>query len=374
MIKTKTKVAKCDLNGNVVKTFNTQVDAAIDANVHKKTMGKYCKNKDIALNGYKYYIFEIKFEVPDEVDETIKNFKCPYCDKKFPTYNGICKHVIKAKSHGDISKEKLLADYKYNGKRPLCACGCGKETKIMYAHDIHFGDFLQGHYSRVHNNWGNNENAMKNSAETRRKRFKSGEIITWNKGKTWKETYTKEQIESLNLMYNKERNKKISDKLKNVPKSKEHTEKNRKIKRDPIARSKQSKVMHDRIANGSFSPSSKEEKDFAVKYLDPLNIKYQTQKYIKEIEQYCDFYFESLNLYIEFDGDFWHSNPIKYPNGPVYKYQINKVEKDRIKNEWCKKNGIKLIRIWENDFKKNPEIVLDKLKFLTENHETAIEK
>lgn len=293
----------------------------------------------------------------------MENFKCPYCEKIFSSYNGLTKHVIRFKKHGEISREKLLSDYKYNGVRPTCACGCGEETKISYQDGAHFNELIQGHYSRIHNNWGHNAKALENSAETRRERFKSGEIVQWNKGKTWEETYDDEQINKLLESYeNPERNKKISKAFKDIPKSEEHAEKIREHKRRPEIRKFYSKILMERIKNQEFSLSSKAENDFAIKYLDILDIQYETQKYIKEIKQYVDFYIPEKDIYIEFDGDYYHTNPRKYPDGPINEMQKKRLEKDEVKNDWMSRNNKKLIRIWESDARDNEELVLELLK------------
>ena len=55
-----------------------------------------------------------------------------------------------------------------------------------------------------------------------------------------------------------------------------------------------------------------------------------------------DFYLPKYNCCIEIDG-IQHYKPIEYFGGEyTYKYQV---EKDNIKNEYCKQNNIKLIRI-----------------------------
>jgi hypothetical protein len=47
-----------------------------------------------------------------------------------------------------------------------------------------FRDYIHGHQSRIHNNWGHNPIAIEKSSETRRKQFESGERTVWSKGKT----------------------------------------------------------------------------------------------------------------------------------------------------------------------------------------------
>jgi very-short-patch-repair endonuclease/uncharacterized Zn-finger protein len=359
MDKIKRKVVKCDLSGNIVSEFNTLVEAGIEIGVTKHTIFKCCKNQKKIVNEHTYHYVEII----ENTIEIIKPIKCPYCDRTFDSYNGLCKHIIKGKMHGEISKEKLLSDYKYDGKRPICACGCGNETEIGYIGGTHFNEMIKGHYSMMHNNWGHNQKAIDNSAKTRRSRFKSGEIEQWNKGKNWDETYNQEQKDSLLEVYKDPiRNKKISEGLTGVPKSPEHAEKIRITKRTPEARENQRNILMSRINNQSFKISSKAEDDFSINFLDELNIVYERQKYIKDIKQYCDFYIPNNKAFIEFDGDYYHCNPVKFPNGPINEMQEKKIEKDKIKNKWMSDNHKTIIHIWENDAKNNKELVLKLLE------------
>ena len=65
----------------------------------------------------------------------------------------------------------------------MCKCGCGQQVKWS-AGLKSFRKYIHGHQSRVHNNWGHNPKAIRNSSETRRKQFASGERIIWCKGRT----------------------------------------------------------------------------------------------------------------------------------------------------------------------------------------------
>ena len=287
------------------------------------------------------------------------NYKCPYCERRFKTYNGLCKHVIREKAHGDISKEKLLTDFKYGGIRPICKCGCGAYTSIDPNGETHFCDYVFGHAIRVHNNWGHNEKAKEKSAETRRRQYKDGSRIQWNKGKTWEETYTPEQIKNLHSeIHTEERGMKIRMKLLGVPKSDEQRKKMREIFNTEKYKTMFSERMKYRLDNNLFSISSSGETEFINEFIKPLGVEYQEQYYLKEIHQYCDIYIPSKNLIIEYDGDFWHCNPNKYPDGPKYEYQVKHIEKGNIKNQYCNDNNINILRIWESDAKNNKDYVV----------------
>jgi len=75
-----------------------------------------------------------------------------------------------------------------------------------------------------------------------------------------------------------------------------------------------------------------------------------------------DFYIKgnNISIVIEFYGDYWHKNPVKYD------------ETEEVKRVWEKdKNRVNLLKenfncdchvIWERDFKKNKQVVLNKFK------------
>lgn len=247
-------------------------------------------------------------------------FKCPYCETVINGYNHLCKHVFK--EHSGISREQILIDTKYGGVRPTCKCGCGEYTNISYEGGAHFVEYKRGHISRIHNNWGHNPKAVENSAKTRRERFGDGGIIAWNKGKKWEECYDEETIERL---------------------------------RDGIK-----KTIAKTINSGDFKISSNLETIFIDEFIKPLGIEYKRQLHLKDINQFCDIYIPSKNLVIECDGDFWHANPNYYPT-PKYQRQIDKIERDKIKDNYLKEHGYKLLRFWEDDILNDKEMVRTKL-------------
>jgi hypothetical protein len=219
------EVIKYDADGNEVARYKSVMEAASKDKILYDRINKCIKGKRKDVDGY---TFKYSGALTNKVDHIGIGlpFKCPYCERAFETYNGLAQHIVKQKSHGNISSEQLLADYAYNGVRPKCKCGCGQYTEINHEAELQFRDFCRGHQARVNNNWGNNPIAVQHSSDTRRKQYKSGERIQWNKGKTWEETYTPEQITELMKQYDDtERNAKISNAFKGVPKSPEHAEK-----------------------------------------------------------------------------------------------------------------------------------------------------
>ena len=342
-------------DGKQIDIFESAQDAADAIASTKQQISKCCNGK---LKSVKGYTFEYTGEVTNKQEDK-GEFHCPYCERHFETYNGLCKHVFSDKlPHGEITQEKLLADFKYNGVRPTCKCGCGECTEVSYEGGIHFNEYIKGHQSRIHNNWGHNENAKLKSAETRRIQYKTGERVQWNKGKPWKETYSEEKIEELIKQYsNEDRNNKISAALKGVPKSEEHAEKCRENGRSEKSIIANREKIYRMLTEGEFSLSSEIEKEFIQKCIEPLGVEYKTQHYLKDLHHFCDVYIPEKNMIIEFQGDYWHGNPKKYEKEELSSFQLKKVEKDEILREYCKNNNIPLIEVWESDYNRDSENV-----------------
>jgi very-short-patch-repair endonuclease len=269
-------------------------------------------------------------------------FSCPSCNKEFTTWNGLAKHT--SRNHSLSGKELVMKYYKMLDI-PKCKCGCGTECTFDKGHSK-FREYTKGHLARTNGGFYSKKGGDK-SAETRRVRFKSGEIIQWNKGKS----YTPEQLKSFQEAAIKpERRKKISDGLKGKPKSPEHIN-NLRLSRIKWMSENQTKY------------ESKLETEFKT-ILDALQIKYNQQYPVK---YYCyDFNIQDTNILIETDGDWWHCNPNK---GfiPLYESQIHTVAHDKVKNEWAEKNGYQLIRFWEDDVMNNRSYIIQKLLDLKSN-------
>ena len=84
-----------------------------------------------------------------------------------------------------------------------------------------------------------------------------------------------------------------------------------------------------------------------------------------------DIVYVSKKIVIFLDGDFWHGyNWKKLGKVPPRKYWQKKIQKniDRAKkyNKMLKKDGWKVIRIWEHEVKRNSEKCVDNVKQIFE--------
>ena len=89
----------------------------------------------------------------------------------------------------------------------------------------------------------------------------------------------------------------------------------------------------------------------------------------------CDIYIPSLNLIIEYNGDYWHCNPKKYNsdyfNKKKGKYAWEIWEYDKNKLELIKNYDYNLEVIWEDDLKNNDKIIKHIIKkYVTNNIST----
>jgi hypothetical protein len=75
---------------------------------------------------------------------------------------------------------------------------------------------------------------------------------------------------------------------------------------------------------------------------------------------------------IEFNGDYWHANPAIYESSWVNKNSNLTAEEiwkyDRDKNRFAENMGYSVFVVWENDYRKNKDEIINKcLEFLNEN-------
>lgn len=93
---------------------------------------------------------------------------------------------------------------------------------------------------------------------------------------------------------------------------------------------------------------------FIYNYLESRNIKFEREFYCNELFNketgnllFIDFFLPDYNVAIEIDG-IQHFKPVN-GRGELLSQKI----RDRIKNGFCKKNGVKLIRLRYNELKGN---------------------
>lgn len=289
-------------------------------------------------------------------------YVCKECNLEFKSLWGLSSHSVQKHK---LKPEDLYVKYELNDQKPTCACGCGEVPKFLGIRKG-FRDYILGHASRIHNNWGHNPEVIKKSHETQKKQHQNGELTVWNKG------LTKDIDERLNygekISLNKERSEKISKKSKEAWKNDEYRKKILSTLNKGMLnywskeenREKRKLDMSVYIQKHQYNNKTLLELKFED-ILNDLNVVFISQHTVCGYN--FDYYIPDKNLLIEVDGDFWHCNPKKYPEGPKYRSQLITLENDKKKNLLCERiKDIKLLRFWEKDINENPEWVIEELK------------
>jgi DNA mismatch endonuclease (patch repair protein) len=129
-----------------------------------------------------------------------------------------------------------------------------------------------------------------------------------------------------------------------------------------ISSSLSSEKAREMRLNQKFNNPSKPELNMR-QALDNEGISYETDKNILGRTQPDMFIAPSLCVYI--DGNYFHANPIDYPNSSKYtKEQKYNVKRDKWINKNLPKKGYVVLRFWESDIKKNLPLCISKIKEL----------
>jgi len=288
-------------------------------------------------------------------------FFCKICQKECEGLNSLRSHSIQKHN---ISSEQIYIDYVLNGVKPTCECGCGKTTKFLSV-GRGYSKFIQSHHNRVpgKNNFHKNPNTHQKAIETQKKNWKEGKYVGWWENKT---PETLEKIEGIKekLRNDKERGKKISKKLKGVPKtemSKIKNSKSQKIryKNNPKLKEDASIRRIKWLKSNLSNKKSKLESKFET-ILNLLNIKHEFQHEFQK--RLFDFKIKDKNILIEVDGDFYHCNPNTKHSEVLYETQSLTKKNDNYKNTLCQNHGMILLRYWEKDINERPEWIISELK------------
>lgn len=258
-------------------------------------------------------------------------------------------HHIKHQ-HKDISIEQYFINLGIS--QPVCKCGCGKHTKITYK-----GSKLIWRLYAC----GRNDGVKKWSKEAKTNRI--GDKNPMYGKKPWNKQQTKNTNKSLMTVAQKLTGRKISTttKLKQSISARKrivhgHTGHKHTEETKTLLRQHTLKMIHE----GKIPQTDTLPCRIVAAILDELNITY-IKEYICSFWSF-DFYIPDSNVYIEVDGDYFHSNPIIYTNGPQTKTQKRNHYRDIKKNQYCTQNNMKLIRIWEYDIINHREKVKDALR------------
>ena len=99
-------------------------------------------------------------------------------------------------------------------------------------------------------------------------------------------------------------------------------------------------------ASGVFSRETSIYKKMR-EFLQSLNLKYPFQEEYQMDWYSIDFAWPDQKIALEADGDYYHINPLFYPDGPKDRIQRRNFGRDRAKNKYLAKKGWTILRHWE---------------------------
>jgi len=224
----------------------------------------------------------------------------------------------------------------------------------------------------------NSPEMKKRLSEMKKEQFKQGKAKSWNKGR--KGVYSKELLEKWSKshkeeMANPEIRKRLILSLKktyasNPELSRKNSERQKIRMANPEIRELLRKNILKMYESGTFP---KQTNTLPERMIKEEIIKRGYKEETDFIHQYkfmdkfmCDFCFPKNKVVVEIDGDFWHANPKKYPEGSkMHKHQIKGINRDKSKNAYISKvdNGTwTIVRLWESDIKKDVAGCVDKIE------------
>ncbi len=269
--------------------------------------------------------------------------QCKLCNYETESRVEFTNHISKQHS---LNRQNYLIQTEHDGKQPTCSCGCGtlmKYNAVLYR----FPTYVKKHLHIIQKGKTQEEifgdmkspKRIKAISDARKAKFESGEY-----------NYIKDAIKEARK--DPELGKKISNSVKGKPKPKPEGFGVGRVQSEETRKKMSDSAVQRILKTGKVIRSSLEIR--FESFLETLEIKYKHSYYINTTEHHFifDFYLPDYNILIEIDGDFWHCNPKKFPK-PECKTQTINIENDKLKDEWAKANGYKLLRFWEDDINNN---------------------
>lgn len=95
--------------------------------------------------------------------------------------------------------------------------------------------------------------------------------------------------------------------------------------------------------------------------IDGMGLRFTRQHMVDG--RFCvDAYLSDQNVVIQFDGDYWHGNPAKYPT--LDKRQQKRVQYDRSQDAFMVASGIRVFRFWHSELHTDSDGISQRLRRL----------
>lgn len=112
------------------------------------------------------------------------------------------------------------------------------------------------------------------------------------------------------------------------------------------------------ISEGRIPRVSQLEKDVG-EVLRKLGVKALPQHALRHADgtfgAVLDFFLPGSDTAVEVNGTFWHADPRVFPDGPTHASQVRSAEKYARKKVLIEERGLRLVEVWEGDFRTDPK-------------------
>ena len=302
-----------------------------------------------------------------EIEKTLWS-KCEICNKELSEIKkeigGTNIYFSTAfKKHIEKEHQINLKDYFTKNKNitfPKCECGiCNKYVDLK----IRGAKIFIRRYA-----CGRNEGVKKWSKEA--KQTRKGKNNPMFGKRPWNKDKTKSTCNELKIVSEKLTGRVVSEgtKLKqSISAKKRKIHGNSGNRHSEISKQKMREATLKRISNGDFKHLKSKPHILFKNILTKLKIDFEEEVVFGF---FCiDFFLKKYNIYIEVDGDYFHTNPKIFKNGPLTKTQKINWANDKRKDAFFKNKKIKLVRFWEFDILNNEKDIECHLKKLIASKE-----
>lgn len=258
------------------------------------------------------------------------------------------------KYYTQVFKKHLEVDHNYTATeyfsefdiRPLCACGICKQ-------EVNMGSAGKSSFAWRLFRCGRNPGTLAWSEMA--KETRKGENNPMYGQKAWNDGLTKETSTTIQAISDKMTGRTIPDSAKqkmSIAAKKRLVHGHTGILHSKESKQKMREATLRRIKDGHFKQLVSKPHIAMKAILDSMQL-----SYIEEyIVGYWSFDFRlGSGILIEVDGDYFHSNPKIYPNGPKSNTQKINHCRDMKKDRYCRDNSLLLLRFWESDILSNPD-------------------
>lgn len=340
----------------------------------KRNIGNKCKNcGKIVVEEFCDVKCNVEYKRKQDILSNSEKYEieCKICGDRFVNERSLSKHL--GDKHKEITKEEYYKKYimKEDDSDGHCLW-CRKELKFI--------SITEGYQRFCYNTecnvlWYNKHTDRKEKAlETLKELYKNSDDISPTQIGYWlkkgfseeeaiekvRERQTTNSVEAIMKRNNcsleeaKAIRQEITDKWQETLNAKSDEEKREINKR---------KIPTQR------NPISISQAEYELAEI--LGCEQQLTVNIKNTPQHFVYDLYKGNKIIEYNGDYWHCNPIKY-NKDYFNEQVGMPaewiwEKDKFKIDYAKEVGYDILVIWEYDYKNNKEETIKKcLDFLQE--------